>query len=333
MTAFFNPLNIPCIKDFLVTKHGIIYNNKGIDSMSYRMKTRSGLEWIQSLGYEEVQNYEHTPIYQSVKSRLEREKEIQKGYKKGDFEPLARVFKYGNDKGLLSYLIIYTNIEETFEEAKKQKKAKDTFCVVELHGLHQPTKNITIDNMRMLSRLLKRKAMKIQSVDIAEDFSKHHKVNHTMKKHINDKLHVLSTSKGSTVYINDTKMEDIAKIKYYDKYMKQTEHQEQELDPSLKDWKRLEVRIEIPREFQKSASEYFNSTHFQEKLKQFDEISSSFGAESQNDYLNYQLNTLCDSRGLNNKDPNAQFNSVEELEKFKNKETIRKRNFTQGIEK
>jgi len=332
MTKFVNPLDIPQLK-ISVSQCGIIINNKGVDSMRYIIRAENAVKWLKSLGYEVLEDYENLSFKKSIESRLRAEKAKQQGYKLSIFEPIATVLKYrDNGKVLNNFIILYSNIEDTIKEATKHKKSKDTFMLMEVHGLHQPTKEVSINTMKMLSKIIKRKALKLQSFDIAQDVLKHGDINAKMKNNVKTIFDTPKcTNEKTTVYINDTKIPNIERIKYYDKYKKQTMTHGEELSEDLKEWKRLEVTVVIPREKRKCAFDYFNSEDFQEDLQKFEDIAKKFNMESEDDYLNYQLNTLCDTRGLNNKAPNAKFNSVEELEKFKNKEITR--DFTYGVKK
>jgi hypothetical protein len=334
MTKFINPLDIPQLKISL-SQCGIIINNKGVDSMSYMIRSENGLKWLKSLGYMELEDYNHTPLKIAINSRLKSESfkaSKQNSYQKEDFKPFAKALKYNNEKGLSSYIVLYGNTQETLKEATRQKKSKDTFMLMEIHGLHQPTKDISVNTMKMLSKIIKRKAFKIHSYDLAGDGLKHGDINAKMKDKVKT---IFDTPKcineKNTVYINETNIPNIAGVKYYDKYKKQTLAHDEEVSEDLKEWKRLEVKVIIPPEKRKCAFDYFNSEDFQEDLQKFEDIAKKFNMESEDDYLNYQLNTLCDTRGLNNKPLDTQFNSVEELEKFKNKEITR--DFTYGVKK
>jgi hypothetical protein len=327
MTKFINPLDIPQLNILVSQKSGLTINEKGVDSMSYIIREVASLKWLKSLGYEALEDYQNTAVSQYVDKRLAYEKTTQKGYTQTGYEPIATVLKLISERGLSSYIILYKNINETIKEATKQRKSKDTFALLEIHGLDQPSKNITVNTMKMLSKIIKRKAFKLHSYDLAQDILKHGKVNQKTKESFkkiffSDKC----INEKNTVYINKTNIPNIGAIKYYDKYIK--ESQNQEIDEDLKEWKRLEVTVVIPRDKRKCAFDYFHSVDFQEDLAKVNEVSKKLNIETENNYLNYQLNTLCDTRGLNNKPLETQFNSVEELEKFKNKEITR--NFTIG---
>jgi hypothetical protein len=213
MTKFVNPLDIPQLK-ISIAQCGIIINNKGVDSIGYIIRGENGLKWLKSLGYMELEDYNHTPLKDAIDKRLKRESSKaskQNSYQKEDFKPFAKALKYNSEKGLSSYIVLYGNTQETLKKATRQKKSKDTFMLMEIHGLHQPTKDISVNTMKMLSKIIKRKAFKIHSYDLAGDGLKHGDINAKMKDKVKT---IFDTPKC----INEPNIPNIAGVKYYDKY-------------------------------------------------------------------------------------------------------------------
>ncbi|MBD3794945.1 MAG: hypothetical protein IE881_03205 [Epsilonproteobacteria bacterium] len=173
MTKFINPLDIPQLNILVSQKSGLTINEKGVDSMSYIIREEASLKWLKSLGYEALEDYQNTAVSRYIDKRLAYEKRTQKGNKQTEYEPTAIVLKLIGEKGLSSYIILYKNVSESIKEAIKQKKSKDTFVFLEIHGLDQPSKNITVNTMKMLSKIIKRKAFKLHSYDLAQDVLKH----------------------------------------------------------------------------------------------------------------------------------------------------------------
>ncbi len=182
--------------------------------------------------------------------------------------------------------------------------------------------------MKHISKVLKRKAFKLYSLDIAIDTTDHQNINYKRKGAFRDNLLPYSKqgviSKGSSLYINNTGHSSISRILYYDKYLKQTQHHKQGgLHNDLKAWKRLEVTLtfDVTKRENRGFIHYIESLEFINDLYDIEEVAGLAGIRSyENNYLLYQLNSLIDNRFMNNHESQKQFNSVESLERFRQSE-------------
>ena len=128
-------------------------------------------------------------------------------------------------------------------------------------------------------------------------------------------------SHATSLYVNKPKNENIGRVLYYDKYLKQTKHHKQRLAPSLKEWKRLEVTLRVDifkTPHRKNFIGYINSPEFMESMEAVYKTITTYKIKSYDDtYLLYQLNGFINNRMLNNQVTKRQYNSKESIERFR----------------
>jgi hypothetical protein len=269
----------------------------------------------------------NTPLTEAIE-KIEEQKETKKRLKSEAFKPSSEMVKLSKGKSLSNYMIISRNTPLLFDHAEHHKKAKDTFCLITFAGLHQPSKKINSEAMKHISKVLKRKAFKLYSLDIAIDTKDYRSVTYSRKGAFKDNLNPYSKggviSKGSSLYINEIDHESISRILYYDKYLKQTKHHKQGgINANLRNWKRLEITLtfDVTKRENKGFLHYIESINFIDDLYEFEAVAGLAGIRNyDNDFLIYQLNSLIDNRFMNNHESKEQFNSVEALERFKQSE-------------
>ena len=227
------------------------------------------------------------------------------------------------DKGF--YITIIRNIPLLFDIATHRKKAKDSYCLIILAGLHQPTKRISSKSMKIISKFLKRKTFRVHKIDIAIDTKDKQPINYGRLKGFTDDLLPYSKDgvklERTSLYINNIDHLHISKVIYYDKYKKQSYKQGKEkIGDSLEDWKRLEftLNFDVTQKENRGFRNYIDSMSFIDSLYEVGTVAGLAGIKNyDDDYLVYQLNSLIDNRFLNNHESKKQFNSVESLESFK----------------
>jgi hypothetical protein len=230
-----------------------------------------------------------------------------------------------NPKDKDFYISIVRNVPTLWDIAKHNKKAKDSFCMVTFAGLHQPSKKVSSEAMKTISKFLKRKAFKVCRVDIAIDTYDHRPINKENKKSFRAELMPYANRgvnlEKTSFYINTLKHESMSKIIFYDKYKKQLDQQKKEvITKDLKDWKRLEVTLtfDVTKRTNKGFVSYIEGMDFIDDLCSIHKVSDKANAKSYDtDYLIYQINSLLDNRFMNNHESKKQFNSVESLARFK----------------
>ncbi|WP_421715741.1 hypothetical protein [Arcobacter arenosus] len=195
-----------------------------------------------------------------------------------DYE--VKFIKISNVKNVSAYVLIKTNYESVVT-SKSRKKRKDYYCEVVFTGLRQPTKQISIDTYKILCLFINR--FKISDMDICFDGENEIKINeaninrfyYLFQEYINSfsDSNIYKTS----FYINtpasvEEDAEQFKKLLVYDKYIKESRHKK--LDDSLKDWKRLEVTINVKfklkgfnlddylTDIERLAKRFFNSSNF-----------------------------------------------------------------------
>jgi len=317
-------VDYPSITDILSLESSIMYQQQGIDTIQLIAKYETVVKMVERMGLSVTTASKNSPISQTI-SKIGKQKESKKRLKKSAFKPCNEMVKLSKGKSLSNYMIISRNTPLLFDYATHHKKAKDTYCLITFAGLHQPTKKIESEAMKHISKILKRKAFKLYSLDVAIDTKDYRSITHNRKGAFKDNLKPYSNkgviSKGSSLYINEIDHESINRILYYDKYLKQTKHHKQGgINRSLRNWKRLEVTLtfDVTKSNNKGFINYIESMNFIDDLYEVDAVARKAKVKNYDeDYLLYQLNSLIDNRFMNNHESKEQFNSVDALERFK----------------
>lgn len=299
----------------------IVFNKQGIDTVVQIANYKTLSNILEKEGLYKNSNIHNLPISPHLKSIANQLKyDLKKRYKKDNFKPIIEYVKIAKGKGLSNYMIIVRNIPILFDYASEQKKAKDTFCMIIFSGLHQPTKTISNKAIKFISKMLKRKAFKVHSIDVATDFIKKETINYKAKEPFRKRLKKYNNNsyiiKGSSLYCNKVNDKNISKILLYDKFKKQSIHQKQSINKNLSNWKRLEVEIRPSKK--SNFIDFINSDDFKkDSLGVYTDISKLLKVSGfDTSYLSYQLNSLIDNRVMNNTQSKIQFNSKESLERF-----------------
>jgi hypothetical protein len=300
----------------------IIFNNKGIDTISQIANYKTVLSILDKNNMTIDDNIKHTPIapyINKIQEQLIYDNKTR--YKINNFKPVIKYSKISKGAGLSNYIIIIQNIPTLFDYATSQKKAKDFYCMVIYTGLHQPTKNISNESIKFISKMLKRKSFKINSVEISSDFIDNKPINYKRKDEVKQALKRDTDPKSyiimkNSLYCNSTKHQTIKKVLIYDKYIKQL-HQKQLIKDNLNGWKRLEIEIKPTK--RQDFNSYIKSDEFKkDSLGIYDTISNRLNISNiDNSYLNYQINSILDNRTMNNKNSLKQYNSKDSLTRFK----------------
>ncbi len=329
----YNVINYPSnVADIESSKGGFIFNQLGIDNIELIAKYEVFKKMADKLGLTiepmPTPKTEETDPKKNILKRIayEMKQDKQTRLLTDKFQPIVEVLKLpkvGKSKAM--YITVIRNIPTLFDVATHHKKAKDSYCLILFAGLHQPSKKISSEAMKIISKIIKRKAFTLHSVDLAIDTTDHRSITHNRKGAFKDNLMPYSKqgviSKGSSLYINDLEHPSISRVLYYDKYLKQLNQQKKEIiNNDLRAWKRLEVTLtfDVTKRENKGFIYYINDLNFLDDLYEVQEVArlAKVGSYS-NDYLTYQLNSLLDNRFMNNHESREQFNSVESLERFK----------------
>jgi hypothetical protein len=315
------------IGDHITVNNGFMYHNQGIDTIQLVAKYEMVIKLVERMGLHVVEPSKNSPVSETL-NKVESVTESKKRLKKEQFQPKSQVVKLSKGKSLSNYMMITQNTPYLFDIATHHKKAKDTYCLITFAGLHQPTKKISSEAMKIVSKFLKRKTFKLHSLDVAIDTADRQSISHERKGAFKDNLMPYSKrgviSKGSSLYINDLNHHSMSRVLYYDKYFKQTKHHKQEgISNDLSNWKRLEVtfKFDVTQKENRGFIHYIESLNFVDDLYEVQVVASKAKVQHyMNDYLAYQLNSILDNRFMNNDESKRQFNSVESLERFKQSE-------------
>ncbi|MBU1666929.1 hypothetical protein KKC13_00800 [bacterium] len=318
----------PSIADILFTEENITHNKIGIDTVELIANYETVVKLVHKEGFSlfRPKKSKTNKTFKRVEYALKEDNKTR--YKADSFSPIVEMVKLPKVKGrgqkpLLMSII--RNIPVLFDVATHHKLAKDTFCMVIFAGLHQPTKKISSEAMKIISKFTKRKTFKVHSLDIAIDTTDFRSISHKRKESFKEQLAPYSKhgviSKGSSLYINTIEHCSISRILYYNKYLKQTKHHKQGgISSDLRHWKRLEVTVtfDVTDKHNKGFTQYMESLNLINDLYDIDEVARLAGIKGYNhDYLEYQINSLLDNRFMNNRASKEQFNSSEALTRFK----------------
>ena len=318
----------PSIDEVRFNTSSIIYNNIGIDTIQLIANYKTAIKLVERMGLSVVNPSKNSPVSERI-IKIENSKDKSNRYKTDDFKTCTQIVKLSNGKSLSNYMIITQNIPLLFDHAEHHKKAKDTFCLITFAGLHQPTKQIESEAMKIISKFLKRKTFKRYSVDIATDGQEDKQpIKYSRKEPFKDDLMpysqrgvIIPPNRATSLYINNIKHRSISRILYYDKYLKMTKHHKQRgINANLRNWKRLEITLtfDVTKRENKGFTQYMESMDFFNVLHDIDEVSKKAKINSYDtDYLTYQINSFKDNRFMNNYESKEQFNGVESLERFK----------------
>jgi len=215
MTKIMNVVS-PSIADILFSQDSIIHNQMGIDTIRLTPVYRTFIKVLDRMDLEAIQAPSNSPVSETIrKIKKDAKRDFKKRYKVEKFNPVVEVVKLTKGKSVSNYMIIIRNTPLLFDLATHHKKAKDTFCMVVFTGLHQPTKKVESEAMKIISKFTKRKSFKLHSLDIAIDTTDHQAITYKRKESFKEQLAPYSKhgviSKGSSVYkyltkINHTKL-------------------------------------------------------------------------------------------------------------------------------
>ena len=323
-------VNYPSIADILSLNGRFMLNNQGIDTIQQVARYEVFQKMADKLGLTIEPMAKSHKLYKKILDEVNADTK-QRRNREG-FTPIVEIVKLPKVKGQGRakdfYISIVRNTPTLFDVATHHKKAKDSFCMVTYAGLHQPSKKISSDAIKIIDKFLRRKAFKLCSVDIAIDTKDHRPINKGGIKAFKSSL-MLYSNRGvilqkNSYYINFVDHTSISKIIFYDKYKKQLEQQGKEIITNdLKGWKRLEITLtfDVTKRENKGFNHYIESINFIDDLYEVEAVAGRAGIKSfKNDYLIYQLNSFVDNRVMNNQESKEQFNSVEALERFRQSE-------------
>jgi hypothetical protein len=300
-------------------------NSQGIDTIELVAKYEVFKKMADNMGLTLHPMAKNHKQYEKLIDEVE-EDTTPRRYKEG-FKPMIEVIKLPKvspkDKDL--YISITRNTPLLFDVAKHHKKAKDSYCLVTFAGLHQPTKKISSDAMKIVSKFLKRKAFKLHALEIATDTQDKREIGEAHKNGFKADLMPYSKHgvnlEQTSYYINHVEHSSMSKIIYYDKYKKQLDQQKKErITEDLKAWRRLEVRLtfDVTKPSNKGFKSYIEGMEFIEDVESIHKVLELAKVKNYDtDYLIYQINSLLDKRFMNNHESKKQFNSVESLARFK----------------
>jgi len=308
-------------------------NSQGIDTIELIAKYEVFKKMADNLGLTIEPMAKSDKLYKKIIAEIEKDKKVRRN--KRDFKPIIEVIKLPkvDPKDKYLQMVIVRNTLTLFDVATHHKKAKDTFCMVTIAGLHQPTKKISSDAMKIVSKFLKRKSFKLSSVDIAKDGADAKPIDkegleafkERFKAYSNDYTVLPKKSKNiylTSYYINVVHHRSISKIIYYDKYNKSHQNKEN-LCFKNRHWKRLEVTLtfDVTRRKSFNFMDYINSMDFLDDFSDIEEMAKTAKIKNySNDYLEYQINSFRDSRFMNNNKSKKQCNADEAVEHFKESE-------------
>jgi len=223
----------------------------------------------------------------------------------------VEIVKISKGRELSNYMIIVSSCTASNEYARANKKSLDTYALIIFAGLHQPTKQISNETMRTISKLLRFKYFKLHKLDVSTD----HKGT-TNKEDLKGVYGGNIEDFKGTQYHNNPKGKNVQRVVIYDKLAKMTKHHGQKVE-QVQQWERIEVTIKAPKNT--TFTDYIKGVELYSDLQNIEANLRALGVDIRGDYLNYQLNAILDNRFLNHKE--KIFNTVTSLERFSKSES------------
>jgi len=308
-------------------------HSQGIDTIQLIAKYAVFKKMAEKMGLTLHTMAKNHKLYEKLNKENEADQKKNRRLKREKFKPTIEVIKLPkvNPKDKDLYISVTRNTPLLFDVATKRKTSKDTFCLITFAGLHQPTKRINSEAVKIISKFLKRKAFKVYRADIAKDIKEPIPINKEGLKAFKERLAPYSkrgvTLEKTSYYINKIEHKRINTIIYYDKYRKATQKKEK-VSPKDKNWKRLEVvlKFDVTEPNSLNFIGYINSMDFLDDFSDLEAMAKKADIKNYgSDYLMYQINSLLDNRFMNNRESKEQFNSVDALERFINSQSKFKR--------
>ncbi|MCE3037474.1 hypothetical protein LW135_06525 [Helicobacter sp. faydin-H20] len=207
-------------------------------------------------------------------------------------------------KSLSNTILVFENTKETHAIARKNKKSLDYYTLASFAGLHQPSKNVDKETLKILKAFLKR--FSAYKIDIAWDFLGKEGLNkqspttliHASKEYIKNGGGLKNVR--TTIYLNAFKEKyKISKLCWYDKYHKQRFFHKEKIPDEMKKWQRLELTFNLKKKFFK----WFDTGGLMQSLLILDDIAINLG--------------LCDFLGVEKEVLNKQLIGFFDLRKVK----------------
>ena len=303
-------------------------HSQGIDSIRVIGNYANTLKIVEHMGLSVTIASKNSPVSQTINNLLKKEvyDPHKTRYKVEKFSPVVEVVKLTKGKSVSNYMIITKNIPLLFDHAVKHKVKKDNFCLIVFTGLHQPNKKIESEAVKLMKMFLKRKAFKLQSIDLAIDYQSKEPINkeglESFTRHLEPySKHgvTMPPNKATSYYINKVEHFSISRILCYDKY-KKAKQQKESIPTEWKEWKRLEITLtfDVTSKDNRGFIEYLKLIELDEILEVFQKISKKAKIKKySHEFLEYQLSSFIDNRFMNNRESREKFNSVEALEHYR----------------
>jgi len=308
-------------------------NSQGIDTIGTIKASKTVFKMVEEMGLIKRPMPMSHKRYEKIHEEIEAEHKQRRNKEK--FTPIIYTVNLPkvDPKDKYLQIVIILNTPILWDISSKKKKAKNFYCMVVFSGLHQPTKKINSEAMKIISKFLKRKTFILHRLDIAKDIIDPKPIDKEGLKAFKERFKpysngwVVLPQKNSktyftSYYINHVKHRSIFTILYYDKYNKSIQKKEN-VNFKNRHWKRLEVRLifDVSRPKSLNFMDYINSNEFLNDFLDLEEMAKNAKIKKySNDYLEYQINSLIDNRFMNNKQSRKQFNLSEALEHFNKSE-------------
>ena len=308
-------------------------NSQGIDTIQLIARYKAVKKMANKLGLTIEPMAKSHKHYKKLTKEMDADNTARRN--KSNFNPIIEVIKLPkvDPKDKYLQIIFIRNSLTLFNIATTKQKAKNFYCMVVFSGLHQPTKKINSEAMKIISKFLKRKTFKLYRLDIAKDVKDPKPIDKEGIKAFKERFKpysngwVVIPQKNSktyftSYYINHVKHRSINTILYYDKYNKSMQKKEN-IPFKNRHWKRLEVVLvfDVTRPKSLNFMDYINSNEFLNEFLDLEEMAKNAKIKKySNDYLEYQINSLIDNRFMNNRQSRKQFNLSEALEHFNKSE-------------
>lgn len=140
----------------LVIKDGfILHNDKKVQTIQLIANYGTVTKMFERMGFKSVSTSKHSPVATTTKDKAIR-------YKVDEFQIKSEVVKLTKGKSVSSNMMITRNLPLLFDYATEHKKAKGSYCLLNITGLDEPKEK---EAFNIILKFITRKTFKLYKIE------------------------------------------------------------------------------------------------------------------------------------------------------------------------
>jgi len=140
----------------LVVKDGFIFHNdKKVQTIQLIANYSTVTKMFERMGFKSVSTSKHSPVSTTTKDKAIR-------YKVDEFQIKSEVVKLTKSKSVSSNMMITRNLPLLFDYATEHKKAKGSYCLLNITGLDEPKEK---EAFNIILKFITRKTFKLYKIE------------------------------------------------------------------------------------------------------------------------------------------------------------------------